>query len=317
MGEARRQRAGGGAGGEAPMIVEVHDLWKRYGRYEALQGLGFAMAEGSAFALVGPNGAGKTTTIKVLMNLLDASRGRATILGVDSRAISPRELADIGYVSENQDLPGRMTVGEYLAYLRPFYPRWDRALETSMCRDMQLPSERKIRDLSHGMRIKMALVCALSFRPRLLILDEPFAGLDPLVRDELLDGLLGQAGELTILISSHELGEIEGLATDVGFLHAGRMLFQEPMGRLIERCREVYVTLDATAQVPHPLPAHWLHARAAGNVLMFVETQFTDEALGELVRTVCDGVRHIDAKPMSLRSIFTTLAPAARDGVLS
>jgi ABC-2 type transport system ATP-binding protein len=299
------------------MIVEVHDLWKRYGRFDALQGLEFGVPEGSAFALVGPNGAGKTTTIKILMNLLEPSRGDAAVLGVDSRSLSPRELATIGYVSENQDLPGRLTVEEYLDYLRPFYPRWDHVLETSMRRDMQLPATRRIRDLSHGMRMKMALVCALPFHPRLLILDEPFAGLDPIVRDELIAGLVQQAGELTILISSHELNEIEGLATDIAFLHAGRLLFQEPMSQLTERCREVYVTLDSTARVPDPLPAHWLHARAVGNVLMFVETQFSDDISRELVRTLCEDVRQIDAKPMNLRSIFTTLAPAARDGVVS
>jgi len=299
------------------MIVEAHDLWKRYSRFDALKGLDFAIAEGSAFALVGPNGAGKTTTIKILVNLLEPSRGRASVLGVDSRTISPRQLADIGYVSENQELPGRLTVGEYLDYLRPFYPRWDRDLEQSLRADMQLPPERKIRDLSHGMRIKMALVCAMAFRPRLLMLDEPFAGLDPLVRDELISGLLQQAGELTILISSHELLEIEGLATDVGFLHAGRLIFQEPMTRLTERCREIYVTLESPAHVPDLLPAHWLQARAVGNVLMFVDTQFADDTIGALVRTVCDDVRHIDAKPMNLRSIFTTLAPAASQKVLS
>jgi len=299
------------------MIVRVHDLWKRYGRFDALQGLEFGVPEGSAFALAGPNGAGKTTTIKILMNLLEPSRGTAAVLDVDSRSLSPRELANIGYVSENQDLPGRLTVEEYLAYLRPFYPRWDQVLETSMRRDMQLPATRKIRDLSHGMRMKMALVCALPFHPRLLILDEPFAGLDPIVRDELIAGLVEQAGELTILISSHELNEIEGLATDIGFLHAGRLLFQEPMNQLTERCREMYVTLDSTAQAPDPLPAHWLHARAVGNVLMFVETQFSDDMSKALVLTLCDGVRQIDAKPMNLRSIFTTLAPAARDGAVS
>jgi ABC-2 type transport system ATP-binding protein len=312
------------------VIAEVHDLWKRYGRLlpnahsprvgdpalEALRGVSFGVPEGSALALVGPNGAGKTTTIKILVNLLHPSRGRATVFGVDSRALSPRELAEVGYVSENQDLPGRLTVGEYVAYLRPFYPRWDRTLEATLLRTMQLPPSRNIRDLSHGMRIKMALVCALAFRPRLLILDEPFAGLDPLVRDELIQGLLGQAGELTILISSHELAEIEGLATDVGFLHAGRLMFQEPLGQLTDRCREVYVTLDATARVPHPLPPHWLQARADGNVLMFVDTQFSDDTSSALVRTICEGVRRIDAQPMTLRSIFTTLAPAARDGVL-
>ena len=83
------------------MIVTVHDLWKRYGRFDALQGLEFGLPDGSAFALVGPNGAGKTTTIKILVNLLEPSRGNAAILGLDSRSLSPRELADIGYVSEN------------------------------------------------------------------------------------------------------------------------------------------------------------------------------------------------------------------------
>jgi ABC-2 type transport system ATP-binding protein len=314
MGEAGRPDHG--TGGESHVIVEVHDLWKRYGRLDALHGLDFAVSEGSAFALLGANGAGKTTTIKILVNLLQPSRGTASILGVDSRAISPRELRQVGYVSENQELPARLTVGEYLDYLRPFYPRWERALEMSMRRDLQLPPTRKIRDLSHGMRIKMALACALPARPRLLILDEPFAGLDPVVRDDLLNVLIGQAGELTILISSHELSEIEGLATDVGFLHAGTMMFQEPMSQLTERCREVYVTLDSTARVPDRLPAHWVHARAVGNVLMFVETRFSGDTIGDEVRMLCEGVRRIDTKPMTLRSIFTTLAPAAPDGAV-
>ena len=132
-----------------------------------------------------------------------------------------------------------------------------------MRRDMQLPADAQdsgpvARDADQdGARLR-----ACRSGPRLLILDEPFAGLDPLVRDELIEGLLPQAGELTILISSHELGEIEGLATDVGFLHAGRMMFQEPMTQLTERCREVYVTLDSTARVPDPLPRALARRRA-------------------------------------------------------
>ena len=125
-----------------------------------------------------------------------------------------------------------MTVAEYLAYLRPFYPTWDRALEAEMLRQLHLPPDRKIEHLSHGMRMKMALACALSFRPKLLILDEPFSGLDPLARDEFIEGLLQQAGEMTIFISSHELSEIESFATHVGFLDDGRLLFQESVEAL-------------------------------------------------------------------------------------
>src|SRR5580693_7154676 len=141
------------------MIVEIDNIWKRFGRFDALQGLSLAVPEGSAFALIGANGAGKSTTIKLLMNIITPSQGSATILGVDSRRISPKELAQIGYVSENQEMPGRMTVAGYLDYLRPFYPTWDRELEAEILAQLRLPPDRRIRELSHGMRLKMALAC--------------------------------------------------------------------------------------------------------------------------------------------------------------
>jgi len=115
-------------------MIQATDLWKRFGRHDALQGLSFKVPEGSAFALIGANGAGKTTTIRVLMNILEPTKGSATILGVDSRRISPRELSRIGYVSESQDMPERLTVAQYLDYLRPFYPTWDPALESTIRR---------------------------------------------------------------------------------------------------------------------------------------------------------------------------------------
>src|SRR6266849_9748023 len=106
-------------------MIQASNLWKRFSRHDALQGLSFSVPEGSAYALIGANGAGKTTTIKILMNILEATEGSATVLGVDSRRISPRELSRIGYVSENEDMPQALTVAEYLDYLRPFYPLWD------------------------------------------------------------------------------------------------------------------------------------------------------------------------------------------------
>src|SRR5258707_10604833 len=213
-------------------MIRVDNLWKTFGRFDALRGLSFEVPDGSAFAMIGANGAGKTTTIKVLLNILEATRGSATLLGVNSRKLSTRELAQIGYVSENQDMPARLTVEEYTTYLRPFYPTWDRDLEASISRQLRLPLDRKIGDLSHGMRMKMALMCALPYRPKLLILDEPFSGLDPLVRDEFMEGLLEQAGEMTILISSHEVGEIDGVARHVALLEEGKLLFQESMSEL-------------------------------------------------------------------------------------
>src|ERR1700733_2072545 len=232
--------AGQTRGGETQMI-QVTNLWKKFGKHEALQGLSFAVPPGSAFALIGANGAGKTTTIKILMNIIGATRGSVSVLGVDSRQLTPHELRRIGYVSENQDMPARLTVAEYLAYLRPFYPDWDRELEASIMRRLRLPGERRIGDLSHGMRMKNSLACALPFRPKLLVLDEPFSGLDPLVRDEFMEGLLEQAGEMTVLISTHELADIEDVATHVAFLDDGTLLFQEAMSELTGRVRRVQI----------------------------------------------------------------------------
>ena len=296
-------------------MIRVKDLWKNFRRHEALRGLTFSVAEGSAFALIGANGAGKTTTIKILMNMLEPSRGEARVMGVDSRAISPRELARIGYVSESQDLPERLTVEEYLNYLRPFYAQWDRELEVSIVRALHLPVRRRIGDLSHGMRMKMALACALPFHPQLLILDEPFSGLDPLVRDEVMESLVGQAGETTVLISSHELNEIDHFATHVGYLDDGRLLFSETMADLTERFREVRVTLEQAAEAPDPVPSGWLAVRAVGSVVSFIDSHFSEESLGEKIRSLLAGVRRIDVQPMALRAIFTTLARSLRDGV--
>lgn len=294
-------------------MIQADNLRKKFGRNEALKGLSFSVPEGSAYALIGANGAGKTTTIRILMNILEAEQGSATILGVDSRRISPKELVRIGYVSENQDIPKALTVAEYLDYLRPFYPRWDRSLEASVLRELRLPRDRKIGDLSHGMRMKAALAFALPFHPKLLILDEPLSGLDSLVRDEFMAGLVRQLDETTVLISSHELSEIEGVATHVGFIDEGKLLFEESMSDLTSRFREVHVTLDREAAAPGIAHEEWLNVHTVGNVLVFVDSQFSEDRLRLGIASLNGGVRHVDARPMSLRAIFTALALLARD----
>jgi ABC-2 type transport system ATP-binding protein len=299
------------------MIIEIDNLHKAFGHHEALCGLSLAVPEGSAYALIGANGAGKTTTIKTLMNIIRPTRGTTRVLGVDSRRLTVTQLQRIGYVSENQDLPARMTVAQYLAYLRPFYPTWDLELERSMLKELRLPPERRLGHLSHGMRMKMALACALPFHPAVLILDEPFSGLDPLVRDEFMERLLHQAGEMTILISSHELAEIEGVTTHVGFIDQGRLLFQESMAELSERFRQVRITLESPGPVPVRAPDGWLQPTLAGNVVSFVDSRFTEQSLARNVASLFKGVKSVDVEPIALRSIFTTLARESRGGTAS
>jgi ABC-2 type transport system ATP-binding protein len=220
-----------------PPVIETHELSKTYGRFSALNGLSISLPDGGVFALIGASGSGKTTAIKLLLNLTSPTRGSATLLGVDSRAIGPAVLARVGYVSENQALPPRLRVDEFFTYLRACYVRWDRGLEDTLRGQLRLPPERRICELSHGMRLKMALACALPFHPEVLVLDEPFGGLDAVAREEIIDAFLKPTRDLTILISSHELEEIERLATHVAFLHEGRVLFHGSLAALREYAR--------------------------------------------------------------------------------
>jgi ABC-2 type transport system ATP-binding protein len=289
------------------MIIETQHVAKRFGRFEAIEDLNLQVPEGSVFALIGPNGTGKTTTIRMLMNILRPDRGDITVLGVPSQQLAPRDLMRIGYVSESQKPPEGLTLEQYFDYLRRLYPSWDRSLEHALREQFELPPSRKIRHLSHGMRLKSLLVGALAFRPRLLVLDEPLSGLDTLVRDEVVNGLLQQAADTTILISSHELTEIESFTTHVAFLQNGRLLLQEAIESLQARFREVSVTLSAMKELPQSLPEDWLLPAVEGHRLRFIASDYEgDTALHQQLTRHFGAVR-MDCEPMSLRAIANAL----------
>src|SRR6266567_154553 len=148
--------------------IETFALTKRFRGVHAVRELTLQVEEGAVYALMGPNGAGKTTLIKMLMNLISPTSGRATMLGGDAEQLQGRRLENIGYVSENQKLPDWMTVGIFLDYCRPFYPQWDRSLEDRLVKRFDLPRKRKLKSLSRGVRMKAALASVLAYRPRLM-----------------------------------------------------------------------------------------------------------------------------------------------------
>ncbi|HLK04345.1 MAG TPA: ABC transporter ATP-binding protein [Candidatus Acidoferrum sp.] len=295
--------------------IETEYLTKNYGRVKALDDLTFSVAEGGVHALVGPNGAGKTTLIKILVNIFHATKGHATVLGVDSTSISGKAFASIGYVSENQQLPLWMRVGDFLKYLRLFYPTWDRKLEFALVDQLDLPVERKLKHLSRGMRTKAALASALAFRPKLIILDEPFSGLDPVVREELGQALVLAREYATTLVSSHDLAEIESFATHLTYLDAGRLRLSEDVPSIRARFREVELTLDAPAAVPENLPSNWLHASASGNILKFIDSAFQQEALQSEIFHRFGTIEHAAFNPMTIRDIFLAVAKSTRKPV--
>lgn len=299
-------------------IIETNGLTRRFGQMEAVHGLDLAVPQGSVCALLGPNGAGKSTTIKLLMNLLPPTAGESRLLGVPSQKLSPRELAQIGYVSENQELPLWMTVRQLLDYCRPFYPTWDGALEKTLLKQFELPEERKLKQLSRGMLMKAALLSSLAYRPKLLVLDEPFSGLDPLVREEFVHGLLEvtAAGECTVLVSSHDVEDVEKLADRVALLEAGRLRVNEPAEELQARFRRIEVTLDGTENAAAAIttmapPANWREIEGAGQLVRFVETRY-ERATTEAACRERFPEATVVARSMTLREIFVVLARAGR-----
>jgi ABC-type multidrug transport system ATPase subunit len=289
--------------------ITTFDLTRRFGRTEAVNGLNLQVPAGSIFALLGPNGAGKTTTLKLLMNLMRPTRGRAMVLGVDARRLGPRDFERIGYVSENQRLPEWMTPGELFDYCRPFYPTWDDALRDKLASDLGLTSRAPLRTLSRGTRMKAALLSSLAYRPDLVVLDEPFTGLDPLVRDELVRGLLEVSGERTwtVLISSHDIDDVERLADWVGFIKDGRLLFAEPVSALLERFRLVEVVSSEDTPAVMPADPRWLPHGTAGRTLRFIDTHHDAPDADSRIASAFPG-SDIRTSPLPLREIFVTLA---------
>ncbi len=243
------------------------------------------------------------------MNLLEPSGGEARVLGVDSRRLGERERAQIGYVSENQVLPAWMTVRQLLDYCRPFYPTWDRDLEARLLRQFDLPETRKLRHLSRGMRMKAALLSSLAYRPKLLVLDEPFSGLDPLARDDFVRGVLEASalGDWTVFVSSHDIEEVERLADHVALLEAGRLQFSETTASLLGRCRRMEVTRPGASPPPAFPPPGWLELEQAGGLVSFIDLRYEREVTERKCRELYPDAT-VAAHPMTLREIFISLA---------
>ena len=289
--------------------IMFHHLSRNFRDVEAVHDLTFNVPQGSLCAILGPNGAGKTTTIHMLMNLLQPSSGHVEVFGKDSRQIGPAELSRIGYVSENQKLPSWMTVQNMLDFCKPLYSAWDNDLCHKLIKRFDLPPNRKIKALSRGMRLKAAMVSALAYHPELLVLDEPFGGLDVSVREELIEGMLELAEQTgwTLFISSHDLAEIENLVDYIGFLYKGRLLLSQNLEQLHERFREVEITLPQSQNIPSEWPKDWFMPQSASSVIRYVDSQYRDGESEAQARRIFPGLTHLSFSPMTLRSIFIAL----------
>lgn len=290
--------------------IKVEYLGKKFGSLAALNEMSFSVPTGSIYGLLGPNGAGKTTTIKILMNLLAPSSGWAEVLGRRCRDLNWRDFQKIGYVSENQLVPDDMKVGELLDYLAPYYPAWDRALCSDLLAQLELPTDRRLKKLSRGMKMKASLLVSLAFRPELIVLDEPFSGLDPVVRDEFSRGLLGSfaESEWTIFLSSHDVEEVERLCDWVGIMAPGRLIVSEPMDELRGRFQRIDITLPPNAPANIDWGGDILRVEKTGANLSLVHQYFKGaDSLAALRAKIPPGAI-LEHAPMTLRDIYLALA---------
>src|SRR5207247_1697424 len=213
------------------LVITVADLTRRFGATTALDSVSLSLPRGAVYGLVGANGAGKTTLIKHLLGLLRAERGSVRVFGLDPVADPVGVLSRIGYLSEENDLPGWMRVDELMRYSRAFYPAWDDAYAEELRRTFALDASAKIKDLSKGQKARVGLLVALAYRPELLVLDEPSSGLDPIVRRDILGAVLRTIADegRTVLFSSHLLDEVEEVADHVTMLSRGRIVLSAPL----------------------------------------------------------------------------------------
>jgi ABC-2 type transport system ATP-binding protein len=292
------------------MVVDVKDLSYRYGKVVALRELDLAVPEGAFYALLGPNGAGKTTLLQLLMGLRRKQEGRVSLMGYDSAALTVRERSTIGYIAEGQALPKWMRLGQLEAYLAPLYPSWDPALANTLRERFGLDAGRKIGTFSRGDYMKAALLCALAPRPKLLLMDEPFTGMDVLVKDELVRGLLDFAGNegWSVVLSSHDIGELELLADWVGFLDAGRMQLSEPMEALRKRFKRIEIVLGEASSSVDALPAEWRLVEHSGRRVSFVVSQFTEALVSDVLPARFPGAARIEVFDVTLREVYLAVA---------
>ena len=208
--------------------ITVEGVSRKYSRKVALDNVSLTVQPGTVFGLVGENGAGKTTLIKHILGLLAPQSGRVRVLGMDPVALPEKVLARLGYLSEDRDLPQWVTIGELMKYSSAFYPDWDQAYAEELRLRLGLDDlQAKVKHLSRGERAKAGLLVALAYRPELLVLDEPSAGLDAAVRRHILGAIIRTVAEegRTVLFSSHLLDEVERVSDHVAMLVNGRILF--------------------------------------------------------------------------------------------
>ncbi|MEZ6040961.1 MAG: ABC transporter ATP-binding protein [Planctomycetaceae bacterium] len=234
-------------------VVQIRELSRRYGRKQALDNITMDIPTGGVFGLVGENGAGKTTLLKHILGLLKAEQGTVQVFGLDPVKQPEDVLKNIGYLSEDRDLPEWMKVTDLIHYHSAFFADWDHAYAAELQQMFELPTNQRIRTLSRGQLARVGLLLAIAHRPQMLVLDEPSSGLDPVVRRDILAAIIRTVADegRTVLFSSHLLDEVQRVSDSVAMLNHGKVLLCGDMAD-VQRQHVRFVIRLATPSVEPP-----------------------------------------------------------------
>ena len=282
------------------LAIETVDLWKRYDGVDALRGLDLRVPTGSICGFLGRNGAGKTSAIKVLLGMARGTRGVARLLGAPAADAEVRRR--VGFVSDEKDLYDFMTVDEIIAFTQPFFPKWRADLEQKYRHKFELPGRRDIKDLSRGMRTKLALLLALCRGADLLILDEPTSGLDPAMAEDVLQALIGHVAseEMTVFFSSHQIAEVDQIADHIAIVDRGRTVLAGALDDLRDSYQRVQLVFAGAAPDVQLRSPGVVRATRDGRVL----TVLTRERDALIAETQSLSPASVDVSPVTLKEIF-------------
>jgi ABC-2 type transport system ATP-binding protein len=283
--------------------IRLDQVTKRFGAEVALREVSLEVPRGVVFALLGENGAGKTTAIRILLGLAEANSGRAEVLGLPSATHGLQIRQRVGYVSEHPTLYEWMTVAEIGWFTAGFYGSRFLPEYSRLAAQFGLPSGRKLKALSKGMRAKVALALALAVEPELLILDEPTSGLDAMVRREFLESMVDRAAAgQTVFLSSHQIAEVERVADIVAILRKGKLLLVERLDELKAQIKRLTVTLKDGATAAPDFAAEILSQRSQPRQWQWLVRGATDDQLAMLRRH--QSVDGVEVHATSLEDIF-------------
>lgn len=295
-----------------PPFLHASGLSKRYGKLTVLDQLELSIEPNSFFALLGDNGAGKSTLFRLFLGIEKADTGTISLNGTSSPNLSPEDFTQLGYVSSTQLLPRDKNLEKLSRLQEKLYPTWDHSWLLHQAKQLDLPHQTSLGRLSRGQAMKAKLLLALAHKPRFILLDEPFDGLDVLVKEEcirlLIDWMNAQGG--SVLMSSHEIDEVEQLTDRVGILRHGRLTHNEPLPQLLERHRRISFRSEST---PTKLPDSCIQIRHSGRTGEFIETRYNANEISDSPYTdQLSNATHIEVHPMSLKDIYIALAREAR-----